>query len=736
MMQNNRILTIMLPLLIMLLGVNCGGGSSGNSPSDHLNGESVTLYMDQGGSVRFPENTLSANREPAAVECVSPTLPSEITATGEAYHISDVGTLYGLAEIRMPVPQTENGDDLQIVKVSKDGLLTILDTIVEDGQLVAKTDSFSALSPALVPIEVSPIIGGPDFLPMGETVRFQETRFSATRPDSLNLEWAVYGPGEIVSIEGRDVLVKATDEGAIDVTVTATNPQYGYNGFASKRVSAQKLVSPQDAQGSGQTSDSMVVLISGGPTSVEFGDSVTFTGKAVNAGSDLVTWTWDTGSSTVYGDSCNGCGNPYTFPPLVYDQLGKYVFSVNAFDQTGNEDDSEVEVIVRPKALAVTIQGPREVEFKASQKVEFVATVVNQDAASYCDNLNFEWTFNPYEELTSDVTSRGTSSFTAKPKEPGTYLIDLVVLCRQGVHDGPVLATCKVPLTVKGDSDPLDISITSIPKTIAVDEQVDMEMRIRGGVTVISGVRGKYTVEVHWNDPANTITTDEVTAYSSEQGGFANPRHTYKKAGNYTVEIKVTDAAGNFSGTSATIKVTDDDDNGDDPEDNDDDGSFSATIAVPGHTVSFHPDPSFSTASEISGQNDYITMVAYEDPLNALNSSSMQFIIDTNQVKGPGAYPIGLTLTGLGEGFSEGAATMTFFTDDIRNSDDGSPVIFAAEGGTITFTEFSSNSGGRIKGTFTANIVGNHVSGIDNDGDDITEELTGTVTGSFNLTLK
>lgn len=735
MMQNNRLLTTMLPLLVMLLCVNCGGGSSGNNASDNLNGESVTLNMDQGGTILFPEHTLSASREPVATECNSPILPSEIEAIGDAYHISDTGTLYGLAEIRMPVPQNEDGDDLQIVKVSKDGLLTILDTIVEEGVLVAKTGSFSAISAAWVPIEVSPIIGGPEFLPVGETVRFQETRFSESRPDSLNLKWVVYGPGEIVSIEGRDVLVKATDEGSIDVTVTATNPQYGYNGFASKRVSAQKLVSPQDAQSSGQTADAMVVLISGGPTSVEFGDSVTLTGKAVNAASDPVSWTWDTGSPTVHGDSCNGCGTPYTFPPVKYDRIGKYVFKVNAFDQTGDEDDSEVEVIVRPKALGVTVQGHREVDYKSGQKVEFVATVVNQDKASYCDYLNFKWACHPDAGKKSDTTSTGTSSFVVEPKEPGTYMIDLVVSCRQGVYDGPVLATTKIPLTVKGENDPLDISITSIPKEVEVNEQVDMELRVRGGVTVISGVRGKYNVEVLWNDPDNTKTTHEVTPYSSEQGGFANPQHSYKKAGNYTLEITVTDAAGNVRGASATIKVTDGNDDDDDTDDIGNNSSFSATITIPGHTVSFHPDPSFSKASEISGQNDYMSMVAYEDPLHALDSSSMQFVIDTNQVKGPGSYPIGLTLVDLGGDIHSGAATMTFFADDIRNNDDGSPVIFAAEAGTITFTEFSTNSGGRIKGRFTAHILGNHVSGFDNDGDEIRVELTGTVSGSFDLTI-
>lgn len=77
-------------------------------------------------------------------------------------------------------------------------------------------------------------------------------------------------------------------------------------------------------------------------------------------------------------------------------------------------------------------------------------------------------------------------------------------------------------------------------------------------------------------------------------------------------------------------------------------------------------------------------------------------------------------------------ASLSFTHPSYTNANDGSQVVFSANGGTITFSAYSSSIGGSIRGTFSANISGTRYKDAEGK---ISETLTGTITGSFIIEL-
>jgi hypothetical protein len=79
---------------------------------------------------------------------------------------------------------------------------------------------------------------------------------------------------------------------------------------------------------------------------------------------------------------------------------------------------------------------------------------------------------------------------------------------------------------------------------------------------------------------------------------------------------------------------------------------------------------------------------------------------------------------------------MIFYSLSIANADDGSPVAFAATGGSVTLTRWGTALGDRLSGTFSASITGTRTIGLNASGESIEEALLGTMTGTFDVTIK
>ena len=89
-------------------------------------------------------------------------------------------------------------------------------------------------------------------------------------------------------------------------------------------------------------------------------------------------------------------------------------------------------------------------------------------------------------------------------------------------------------------------------------------------------------------------------------------------------------------------------------------------------------------------------------------------------------------------GDSNGSAALIYHTPSITHADNGTIVIFESTSGSITYTSYGSTLESYMSGTFEAIVAGSRetVANPDEDEiDDSRETLTGTITGSFGVTL-
>ena len=727
-MKNHLLSMLFLSILLSYIGLtSCDKSGKSSDSIITYNSDPVTLELTEQIRIVFPVDSLSNNANVQLNETETPLLPTEFEALGQAYHINNTGILENLANIYLPIPAGESGTDLSIVRVSDSGLLTVLLTEIDDGWLKAKTDAFSTvLVMRVLPVNTSPIIGGPSILPVGEKGLYQELRFSENPSSALTLDWNVYGPAAIESNNGRDLLIKATDEGRIDISLNATNPETGYQGFSSFIVSAQTLLSEEQAANQGGVADQMVVLLNGGPSSVNFGESVSLIGKALNSSSNIISWHWKTGSETVHGDSCNGCENPFNFPSITYEKLGKHVFEVDAVDINGDESSASIKIMVLPISAGLAVTGPLKIDLTESSSATFDAVITEPEDIKQCEAYNFNWNIAPGTTQPNNLSNDGTDQIIAYFLSTGTYLLKLSVSCSGGAFSGTIIASYATQIEAKGRDIPLKLTINRFPISTGINKLVDIEVRIDGGIIVSAGIKGKYKIEVNWDDGA--VENYEVTPNSSYQGGFANPQHIYKVSGDRTVTFKVTDAAGNITTKAMTIKV-------EGPDSNIHPDTLTMNFDIPGFNINF--SPTIVTAAKTGGAEHILIIAAIENPQSTLNSQNFFGIqIDSRQINGAGTYTIGMVLEEIDPEVQAGQAAVLMRLNDITNTTDGSIVGFVSNSGTIAFTEFNAISGDRISGSYSANVLGERVTGIDEEDNEIIEIVTGSVNGEFSMIIQ
>jgi hypothetical protein len=172
------------------------------------------------------------------------------------------------------------------------------------------------------------------------------------------------------------------------------------------------------------------------------------------------------------------------------------------------------------------------------------------------------------------------------------------------------------------------------------------------------------------------------------------------------------------------------------PEESTVSNSLQLTVNIPGVTTSFTPTViSATNEAEVGGEvavNNAIGIEAYESI--SLNSDIFALLLDQRQIFAPGTYSLGEVPAVFEDQSSEGS--IAYQSADLTNADDGSPVAFVTSSGQITLLEYSVLSGSRLSGSFTAIISGDRVTGVDNNGNDTIESITGTLSGDFNVVIK
>jgi hypothetical protein len=118
------------------------------------------------------------------------------------------------------------------------------------------------------------------------------------------------------------------------------------------------------------------------------------------------------------------------------------------------------------------------------------------------------------------------------------------------------------PVVVEGGRD-LEIDLEGLPEEQDINEPVNADINVQGGVNLLNGREGDYEVKVDWGDDntdtaqGRTLSTGaEATILSNGDETKINITHTYSREGTYTVKATVWDATSKEATTEEKIKVT------------------------------------------------------------------------------------------------------------------------------------------------------------------------------------
>jgi len=249
---------------------------------------------------------------------------------------------------------------------------------------------------------------------------------------------------------------------------------------------------------------------------VNDGVNITFDGSGSTDDFWIANWTW------VIAGVTNGTyyGETVTIPSLG---VGVYNVTLTVTDAEGYTDTDNVIITVVDVTPPVANAGP-------DQTVD-EDTVVTFDGSGSTDDVgivNYTWTFT---DGTAQTLYGVAPTYTFA--EPGVYTVNLMVTDAVGLSDNDT-----VVITVLDTTAP--IPDPGVGQTIP-----------EGGTVVIDGSGSQDNdgvVDYTWtfNDGVNDVVVD---------GPILN--HTFLLAGNYTITLTCTDAAGNSASSTTYVVVND-----------------------------------------------------------------------------------------------------------------------------------------------------------------------------------
>ena len=392
----------------------------------------------------------------------------------------------------------------------------------------------------------------------------------------------------------------------IAVQLYGVQPQYRFNAYGLFNV----ILNVTDAAGN-RASDAMTVAVTdmtnpiadaGFDQTVDAHALVTFngTGSSDNAGIVNLTWNFSDGAPVMlYGAK----------PSHTFDNLGVFLVTLNVTDAAGNWNMDTMTVTVRDATVPVASAGPDQVADEDA--------VVTFDGSGSSDNVgivDYTWKFTD----AAPVTLGGmTPKYTFN--NPGIFVVALNVTDAAGNRDtdtvtvtvrditrpsadaGPDMVVNEdAPVAFNGSGSSDNLGIVNFTWNFTDGTVV---MLYGAGTEYIFQYPGCYTVTLKTIDAAGnwavdivSVTVNDITAPSADAGadlsvdegalvtfdgsqsfdnvGVVNyswtltdgamvklhgprPAHRFDNPGIFTVELNVTDVAGNWQMSAVNITVCD-----------------------------------------------------------------------------------------------------------------------------------------------------------------------------------
>ncbi|WP_299490262.1 PKD domain-containing protein, partial [Acaryochloris sp. IP29b_bin.137] len=358
-----------------------------------------------------------------------------------------------------------------------------------------------------------------------------------------------------------------------------------------------------------------------GDTSINEGDTATFTAFATDPGDDTLTYTWDfgDGSPVRTGDSVD-----HTFT-----NNGEYTVTLTVSDEDGGSSSETLTVTVANIAPTVTL-GPDQ----TINEGETLALSGAYTDPGSLDTHTVEWTLGDGTTITDTLTP--THIYQAD----GIYSVTLTVTDSDGAA-----ASASIMVTVR-----------NVAPTIT---------DLTGPLNLSEGETATFTATA--TDPGHdplTYTWDFSDGSPSQTGSTVE--HTFTDDGLYTISLTVTDGEGGSTTETVTVKVA----------------NVAPTITnLTGETTRNEGDLTPFTATATDPGADTLTYVwTFGDGSPALQSDTVSHTYADN-----GIYTATLTVSDEDGGSTSQTLTIevknvapVVTIGDIPTVDEGQPVAFTA----------------------------------------------------------
>ncbi len=272
---------------------------------------------------------------------------------------------------------------------------------------------------------------------------------------------------------------------------------------------------------------------------VAIGEQFTLNASGSSDNVGIVNYTWTHDGNEYYGIEIS----------QSISDVGNYQFVLNVTDETGNYDTDSVNVTVKDQTIPNAVAGADKTTANVGESIQF-------DASGSSDNVNitgYSWDFGDGDTGSGETVTHSYGSAE-------NYTVTLTVSDAAG----------------NTDTDTLEI-------TVEQEEEQDTEPPIAdAGNDQTVNVGENFALDASDSSDnvgiVNYTWTVEGEEYYGEQLTYS-----FSSAGNYTITVQVSDAAGNTDSDVITITVEEDTDGdgGTDGEEGEEEGSSWMMYLIP-----------------------------------------------------------------------------------------------------------------------------------------------------------
>ncbi len=344
----------------------------------------------------------------------------------------------------------------------------------------------------------------------------------------------------------------------------------------------------------------------GSDINVTLNESFTLDGSASSDNVGIVNYTW-----VIDGEKYFGAEIDHSFS-----EIGTYVFTLNVTDEAGNFDTDTVNVTVEDRTTPEAV-------IEVSTETAALQEEVSFDGSNSSDNheiANFTWIIEDMEYHSVEVIH----AFS----ETGSYEVSLNVTDSSGNFD---LET--VTITVEDQTSPVAVAATN-KTAVKTGESISF-------------------------DASDSTDNVNITSYSWQFGDGSTATgatviHSYGSEGDYTVELTVTDEAGNTDTDTLNITVEKKD--------------TESPVAEAGEDKSVYVDEEFEL--DASASSDNIGIVNYTWVIEGVEFYGEQL---THSFASEGTYDITLKVSDAVGNKDSDTVTITVEKEDQDSDGDGIP---------------------------------------------------------------